>query len=178
VAVLKRYYRRSLINDERLVKVLHQHWRVVAIPILLSTFVVVLPIVILLTIFAYTWGKVILYLVLAGGLIAWVVYALPPLSRWYATSYAITTRKVMFREGLLDSSQRQIELVRVARTTVHQRGWDKLLRSGTIDLGDDHVLECIPQVARIDRLLNQLAATQTKKLTEQIQILNAMGYRV
>lgn len=174
----KRSYRRSLVEDERLVKVLRQHWRIVAIPLFLSALVVLVPIVMAVTIFKYTWGKVVLALFLVAGLVAWARYALPPLARWYAKSYAITTRRVVFREGLAHSSERQVDLVRVARTTVHRTLADKLMGSGTIDLGDGNVLERIPRVARINRLLNQLVATQTKDLTEQIQILNAMGYRV
>jgi hypothetical protein len=177
-AVLKRSYRRSLVNDELLVKVLHQHWRTVAIPIVFSALLMLVPILLLFTIYEHTLGRVAFYLVLIAGVIAWARYALPPLAHWYAKSYAITTRKVVFREGLTTSSQRQVELVRVSRTTVHRTVWDKLWRSGTIDLGDGHVLDGIPRATRIDKLLNQLVATQTKKLTEQIQILNTMGYRV
>lgn len=176
--MLKRSYRRSLVNDELLVKVLHEHWRVIAIPIICSVLLVLVPLLILFTIFEHAWGTVIFYVVLFAGLIGWCRFALPPLARWYSKSYAITTRKVVFREGVLDASQRQIDLVRVSRTTVRRSGWDKLLGAGTIDLGDGHVLDGIAHVGRIDKLLNQLVATQTKKLAEQIQILNAMGYRI
>lgn len=174
----KRSYKRSLVEDERLVKVLRQHWRVVAIPIVISALLLLAPMVLLVTIFEYTWGKVVLVLFLIAGLVVWARYAAPPLAWWYAKSYGITTRRVIFREGLTNSSERQVDLVRVARTTVHRTLMDKLMGSGTIDLGEGNVLEGIPRVARINRLLNQLVAAQTKDLTEQIQILSAMGYRV
>jgi len=176
--VSKRSYRRSLVEDELLVKVLRQHWRVVAIPMLISVLLLLAPILMLVTIFEYTWGKVVLALFVIAGLVVWGRYAAPPLARWYAKSYGITTRRVVFREGLTNSSEKQVDLVRVARTTVHRTLMDKLMGSGTIDLGEGNVLEGIPRVARINRLLNQLVVTQTKPLTEQIQILSAMGYRV
>lgn len=176
--MLKGSYRRGLVNDERLVKVLHHHWSVIALPIAFAALLVVALLTILFTIFDNTLGKVLFYLLLIVGVIAWCRFALPSIVRWYTKSYAITTRKVLFRDGIFNRSQVQIDLVRVARTTVHRSGWDNLLGSGTIDLGEGFVLKRIPKVQKMDQLLNQLVATQTEKLAQQIQILNTMGYKV
>src|SRR5262245_21725429 len=97
--VLKRSYKPHLINEEVLVKCMHQHWRVIARPIIYTVLLVVPLLLILITSFYSPWGRALFGLIAIGGLAAWAWFALPSLARWYTTSYAVTSRRVLFQEG-------------------------------------------------------------------------------
>src|SRR5262249_23565505 len=132
---------------------------------------------ILVTIFDGTPGKVLFWAVVILGVPAWCWYALPRLMRWYAKSYAITTRRILFRDGMFRAADSQVELVGVNNRKVQRSLWDTLFRSGTIDLGGGHLLENVPGVSRVDQLIGQLVAHQTEPSLVITQRLRELGYR-
>ncbi len=174
--MLRRSYKRRLINDEALVKCMHQHWIVVALPVIYTILLVAPLVAILVTIFDSTWGRVLFVIVLIGGLAVWARYALPPLARWYTTSYAVTSRRVLFRKGVLNKNDEQVELRGVSNPMLSRRWWDVVLGTGTIDLGADQSMTWVPHASSISHLVRQLAAEQSKDTLELARTLRSMGY--
>lgn len=174
--MLRRYYKHRLIENELLVVIIHEHWRKIALP-MVYTLVLASPLLVMtLTIADTSWGRwaLLVTAVLAFG--AWSWLALPRLVRWYIKSYAVTTRRVLFREGLSDTVENQVELVGVASPSLRRSWLDILCRSGTIDLGGGHVLDQVRAALKHERLINQLAANQQRSAMELAQLLRGMGY--
>lgn len=174
--MLRRYYRHRLIENELLVVIIHEHWRKIALPILYTLLLASPLLVLAFTIADTSWGRWVLLVAAVLALGAWSWFALPKLTRWYAKSYAVTTRRVLFREGLSDTVESQVELVGVASPSLRRSRLDVLWRSGTIDLGGGHVLERIRGALKHERLINQLAANQQRSVMELTQLLRGMGY--
>jgi membrane protein YdbS with pleckstrin-like domain len=174
--VLRRSYKRRLISGEVLVKCVHQHWRVITLPIIYTVLVAAPLITLLVTVFDGSWGGLLFGLVALVGLIVWSRFALPSLVRWYAASYAVTSRRVLFREGVLHRHYEQVELLGVNNPELDRSGWDLVFGTGTINLGSGRVMRRVPRVVRIEQLISQLAANQTKDVIEMTRLLRNMGY--
>jgi hypothetical protein len=174
--VLRRSYKRRLISDEVLVKCVHEHWRAITLPVIYTVVLAVPPLLILGTLFDSTWGRAFFGLVAIVSLAAWVWFALPSLMRWYAVSYAVTSRRVLFREGVFRRRYQQIDLVGVNNPVLDRSGWDLLFGTGTINLGGGHLMKRVPRVVKIEQLISQLAANQTKDVMELSRLLRNMGY--
>jgi hypothetical protein len=155
---------------------MHAHWRVIVRPILLTLLYVIPLLLILFTIFDTAFGQVLFWLFLIAGFGAWCWLALPRLVRWYARSYAVTTRRVLFRDGVVNAQYRQVELLAVANPKMDRAGLDVLFGTGNIDLGDDRVMHRVPRVVSLERLISQLAANQSKSVLELTHLLRSMGY--
>lgn len=174
--MLRRSYKRRLISDEVLVKCVHEHWRAILRPIVYTVLLSVPPLLIFGTLFDSTWGRALFGLVAVVDLAVWARFALPSLMRWYAASYAVTSRRVLFREGVLNRRYEHIDLVGVNNPVLDRSGWDLLYGTGTINLGGGHVMKRVPRVLRIERLISQLAANQTKDVMELSRLLRNLGY--
>jgi hypothetical protein len=174
--VLRGSYRRRLLDDEVLVKCMHQHWRVVTIPLLYSVLFVAILLLILVTMLDSSVGLVLLGLAVLVGLAAWCSFAMPPLVRWYSASYAVTSRRVLSRVGVFSRRYEQLDLAVVANPVLRRQGLDLLFGTGTIDLGDGHLMQRIPRVVRMEQLVSQLAANQKKPVEELTHLLRTMGY--
>lgn len=136
-----------------------------------------MPLLLILgTLFDSPWGRALFGIVAIVGLAAWVWFALPSLMRWYAASYAVTSRRVLFREGVFRRRYQQIDLVGVNNPVLDRSGWDLLFGTGTLNLGGGLSMKRVPRVAKIERLISQLAANQTKDLVELSRLLRNMGY--
>jgi len=174
--MLRRSYRRRLIKDELLVKCNHQHWRVITLPLSCTLLVLAAPVVIAATVLDRPWGRVLFGLAVVVGPVLWVWRALAPLARWYTESFAVTSRRVLFREGIVRRRYHQIDLVGVTNPELERSGWDLLFGTGTLHLSGDRLMRQVPRVARIERLITQLAANQTKDFMELSRLLKSMGY--
>lgn len=174
--MLRRSYKRRLISDEVLVKCVHEHWRAITLPIIYTVLLTAVPLFILAMLFGSDWGWTIFAVVAILGLATWSWFALPPIMRWYAVSYAVTSRRVLFREGVVHRRYQQIDLVGVNNPVLDRSGWDLLFGTGTLNLGGGQVMKRVPRAVKIERLVSQLAANQTKDVIELSRLLKNMGY--
>jgi membrane protein YdbS with pleckstrin-like domain len=127
------YPRRLLLDDEEIVLDLHPHWRRIAVPVL------ALPVVAGVGAYvagigpdssAYRLGVLVVAMVLLA------LVSLRRLSRWHATRYVVTTRRVIIRSGGRRRSGRDVALHRVTGIALDRGMADRLFRSG------DLILEC------------------------------------
>jgi uncharacterized membrane protein YdbT with pleckstrin-like domain len=97
---------------------------------------------------------VVVALVLALYLVA------RPLLRWRTTHYVITTHRVLYRDGVLARSGRDIGLSRITDVSFRQSLWDRVVNSGTVTIetaGEGAtVLSSLPDCVEVQQLLNQL----------------------
>ncbi|MBB3084790.1 PH domain-containing protein [Geodermatophilus sabuli] len=155
------YPDKLLADDEEVVRHLHPHWLTISWPI----------VAFLLVVGAATFAAALVpdgaqqgavRMAIAGvalALLAWSV--LVPLLRWRTTHYVITTHRLLFRQGVLARSGRDIGLSRITDVSYRQTLWERLINSGTLTIesaGDSGatVLRRIPDSDGVQQLLNHM----------------------
>ncbi|MGY2080202.1 PH domain-containing protein [Modestobacter sp. SYSU DS0657] len=155
------YPDKVLGEGEEVVAHLHPHWLTVLRPIVLFLVLVGLA----------SFGAALvpageqqtlwrLVVVGAAAVLALVLVAVP-LLRWRTTHYVITTRRLLYRTGVLARSGRDIGLSRITDVSYRQSLLDRVLRSGTVSIetageGGPTVFSAVPDSEGVQQLLNQL----------------------
>ncbi len=133
---------RRLAGDETVLVALRPHWNTLLAPLVLAM------------VFAAAAGFA--YAALPAGLAltsiaiavaGWVVVGLPRVLRRWATSYLVTTERVIVRSGVLRRAGSEIPLTRINDVQFHQALTGRLLGHGTIRIvtdGPTRVLEDVP----------------------------------
>jgi uncharacterized membrane protein YdbT with pleckstrin-like domain len=88
---------------------------------------------------------------------------LAPFLRWWTTTYALTTRRLSLRWGVLSRHGRDVPLHRVVDVAVERSALQRVLGSGTIRVGtageeEPIVLRDLPQARRLHAALTRLSA--------------------
>lgn len=143
---------KRLAPGERVYHHLHRHWRALAgsVVVLLLTCGVAGFLAAMSPVAALRWVVV----VLAAAVVVW--WVVRPFLRWLTTTYTITDRRILLREGVLSRSGRDIPLGRVTdvafRNTLLQRmfGCGTLLVESASELGQV-VLADVPSVEVVQR---------------------------
>ena len=87
------------------------------------------------------------------ALAAWVLlgYCLPRVMTWHATTYTLTSQRLIARYGMLRRRDQQVSLATVRNVVIHQSLLQRVLRSGNISLDTGHpnsaVFPDVPEVA-------------------------------
>lgn len=87
------------------------------------------------------------------ALAAWVLlgYCLPRVMTWHATTYTLTSQRLIARYGMLRRRDQQVSLATVRNVVIHQSLLQRVLRSGNISLDTGYpnsaVLPDVPEVA-------------------------------
>ena len=152
---------RSLAVGEVSVKMLHPHWKTLALPVLLA-FVVVAVLLVGEVLIPQSAAAGIERLVL--GLVAIVLlmwWLMLPILTWRTTVYELTNRRMRLRDGILTRNGRDIPLSRITDVSFRKGVLDRLLGSGTlvVESAGEHgelALTEIPHVERVSALLFQL----------------------
>ena len=153
----------SLTGAERVVLATRPHPKVLARP--------ALAVVVLVPTASFLLGRVpeggaqaALRLIVGGLALALVaLVAGQPLVRWATTSYELTDRRLLVREGLRRRPVRHLELDRVTRVRAATGGLaDRLLRCGTLVVDSAYdgrrlLLHDVPDVAEVQRRVAELA---------------------
>jgi len=99
-------------------------------------------------IYGVIWG---IWLVIVGGLTLW------PLLTWLTTHFVVTSRRVMFRHGVLTRSGIDIPLARINSVEFRDKLLERMFRTGTliIESASQDPLEfyCIPRLREVHSLL-------------------------
>ena len=159
---------RSLAVGEESVKILHPHWKTLAVPVLLA-FVVVAVLLVGEVLIPASNAAAIERLVLAVVAIAllmwWLMY---PILAWRTTAYELTTRRLRLRDGIVTRNGRDIPLSRITDVSFRKGVLDRLLGSGTlvVESAGEHgelTLTEIPHVERVSALLFQLVEDERRR---------------
>jgi uncharacterized membrane protein YdbT with pleckstrin-like domain len=155
----------SLAVGEEPVEILHQHWKTLVVPVLL-TFVVVAALLVGEVLIPGGRLAVIERLVLAAVAVVllmwWLMY---PVLRWRTTVYELTTRRMRLRDGIVTRHGRDIPLSRITDVSFRKGLLDRLLGCGTlvVESAGEHgeiALTEIPHVERVSSLLFQLVENE------------------
>lgn len=143
---------KRLAPGEQIYHQLHPHWQVLAGPVLL--FVVCVGVTgFLAALLPEAWMGLA---VAAVALLVVLIWVLRPFLRWYATTYTLTDRRVLIRQGILTQSGRDIPLARVTDVAFKRTLWQRMLRTGTLILESageqgQAVLTNVPSVETVQR---------------------------
>lgn len=149
---------RLLADDEKLVLVLRRHVKVLFVPVLI------------LVLAAAAFGASFL---LPGGPWSWIVvgaiallvlvrYTLWPVLVWANTTYAVTTRRLVIRTGVLNRSGHDMPLSRLNDVSFSHNLFERMLGCGTlvVESGGEQgqlTLHDVPKVELVQRTLNRLS---------------------
>jgi uncharacterized membrane protein YdbT with pleckstrin-like domain len=157
-----------LISEERVVMHLHPHWKAMVRPV--AILIVILAAIISTWIFLNS--NILLLVVAALGLIAFIVFCLWPFMKWRTTHYVFTTERIIMREGVFSRDGRDIPLDRVNDVSFHHSFFERLLGTGVlvIESAGEHgqvALKEIPHVERVQSQLYQLVDDDTENRNER-----------
>jgi membrane protein YdbS with pleckstrin-like domain len=150
---------RLLADDEKLVLVLRRHIKVLLGPILLFVLGLVA-----LGLTAWLSGAQPIALIVVGVIVVVVLirWALWPFLVWYNTVYAITTRRLILRNGVLNRSGHDMPLSRLNDVSFSHNLLERMLGCGTlvVESGGEMgqlKLDDVPKVELVQRTLYRLA---------------------
>lgn len=103
-------------------------------------------------------GYLLLAALIAMVLIVWV---LAPFFRWRTSTYTITSRRVITRQGILNRSGHDVPLAKITDVSYQRSLADRLLGCGTLHLrtaadGQTLTLPDVPDVEKVQLMLTEL----------------------
>jgi uncharacterized membrane protein YdbT with pleckstrin-like domain len=153
---------RLLAEDETLVLVLRRHVKVLFVPFLIFV-VVAAATAAILVLTAGTGGQTIIWIVVgvvaAVILVRWVLW---PFLVWRYTIHAITTRRLILRNGVFNRQGHDMPLSRLNDVSFQHTVWERMLGCGTLvveSAGErgQLMLKDIPKVELVQRTLYRLS---------------------
>jgi membrane protein YdbS with pleckstrin-like domain len=145
---------RLLADDEELILAFRPHWRSLIGPVGIVVTTVVAA-WLLASITSLAWWTIPL---LAGfAIVGWVIV---PVVRWYTTSFILTDRRLITREGALMRRGHDVPLSRIRDVSVSRGVLERLVGSGTlaVEYAGERELEIpdVPEIEAVQRKLNEL----------------------
>lgn len=162
---------RLLADDERLVLVLRRHVKVLTWP-LLVVLLVIAAIAVPAALTDGGWPKwlwIVVAVVAAVVLLIWVVW---PVIVWRTTVYAVTTRRLIMREGVFGRSGHDMPLSRLNDVSFQHSVVERMLGAGTLmveSAGErgQLTLTDIPKVELVQRTLYRLSEDLTPRAADR-----------
>ena len=153
---------RLLADDETLVLVLRRHWKVLAGPVaVLALVVAAVGVPALLTDVSDwpAWLWIVVAVIAAAVLLRWFVW---PLVVWRTTLYAVTSRRLILREGVFARAGHDMPLSRLNDVSFQHTFVERLLGCGSLmveSAGErgQLTLTDIPKVELVQRTLYRLS---------------------
>ena len=164
------YPDKLLADDEEVVRHLHPHWLTLFWPVVWLLVIVGLASFGVAVIPAGRQQGLLRLVVLAVAVLLLLVVVLPRFLRWLTTHYVITTHRLLFREGVLSRSGRDIALSRITDVSFETGILDRILGSGTLvvespgEHGQVRLTE-IPHVEHLQATLFQLVEEERVRAT-------------
>jgi uncharacterized membrane protein YdbT with pleckstrin-like domain len=165
------YPDKLLAEDEEIVRHLHPHWLTVFWPVVRF----------LLIVGAASFGAALIppsaqqgtlrLVVLGLAVVLVLITVVVPLLRWRTTHYVVTTHRLLFREGIVARSGRDLGLSRITDVSYTQTLWERIIKSGTITIqsAGEHatVLTRIPDSDGVQQLLNHMVEEDADRRAQE-----------
>lgn len=157
------YPEKLLGDDEEVVLDLHQHWKILFLPIIKALLVVGAA--------SYLYSRfdnaAVHYLVLAAAVILLAWGSFWPYLKWVTTQYVVTNKRVVIRSGVFSREGRDVPLSRVNDVSFHHDLLDRMLGCGTITVESagergQVVLSEVPHVEDVQRQIYRLAEVEER----------------
>ncbi|WP_020576847.1 PH domain-containing protein [Actinopolymorpha alba] len=148
-------------EDEQLVMSMRTHWKIMIGPVLLLLCTAAAAVVLVALIPAGEYQQwVQLGIVVLAGL-AVLIYSVWPFLNWIASTYAVTDRRLITRQGVITRTGRDIPLTRVNDVSSERGLIDRLLGCGTLVIwsaGEQGkvTLPDVPHVEDVQRMISEL----------------------
>src|SRR5512141_349126 len=125
--------RRLLIEGEELVLALRPHWIALVLPSIVPLLVVVGSVLAL----GYapndgTGRSVVVWGALVVGIAIFVWYPLRAFVAWATSNFAVTTDRIIHREGFIAKRSMEIPLEAINDVRFEQGIWDRIVGAGTL----------------------------------------------
>ena len=159
----------SLTQDERLVLLLHPHWKTLIRPFLVAVIVIVIALIAEVLIPSNSAAAVERLVVAAVAILAVMLWLIVPVLRWRTTTYELTTRRMRVRSGVVTRHGRDIPLARINDVSFEKGLLDRLLCSGrlVVESAGEHgqiLLDDIPRVEFTQATLFRLVEEEQRRL--------------
>jgi uncharacterized membrane protein YdbT with pleckstrin-like domain len=166
------YPDKLLADDEEVVRHLHPHWLTVFWPVVRFLLVVGVASFAAAAVPAGQQQGLFRLLVVALAVVLLLATVLVPVLRWRTTHYVITTHRLLFREGILARSGRDIGLSRITDVSYTQSLWERIVNSGTLTIesaGDSGatVLQRIPDSDGVQQLLAHMVEEDADRRAQE-----------
>jgi uncharacterized membrane protein YdbT with pleckstrin-like domain len=159
----------SLTQDERLVLLLHPHWKTLIRPFAVAVIVIVIALIAEVLIPPNSAAAVERLVVAAVAILAVMLWLIVPVLRWRTTTYELTTRRMRVRSGIVTRHGRDIPLARINDVSFEKGLLDRLLGSGrlVVESAGEHgqiLLNDIPRVEFTQATLFRLVEEEQRRL--------------
>jgi membrane protein YdbS with pleckstrin-like domain len=147
--------------DERVVLSMRTHWKVTVVPVVLLLLTVAAAVTIVVLIPPGQYQQPVRIAVAVLALLGVCVYSLWPLLNWLASTYVLTDRRLITRQGVFTRTGRDIPLTRINDVSSERDVLDRILRCGTLvvwSAGEQGkiVLHDVPRVETVQRTIAEL----------------------
>ena len=159
----------SLTQDERLVLLLHPHWKTLIRPFAVAVLVIAIALIAEVLIPSNSAAAVERLVVAAVAILAVMLWLIVPVLRWRTTTYELTTRRMRVRSGIVTRHGRDIPLARINDVSFEKGLLDRLLGSGrlVVESAGEHgqiLLDDIPRVEFTQATLFRLVEEEQRRL--------------
>jgi uncharacterized membrane protein YdbT with pleckstrin-like domain len=165
------YPDKLLAEDEEIVRHLHPHWLTVFWPVVRFLLIVGVASFGAALIPPSAQQGTLRLLVLGLAVVLVLITVVVPLLRWRTTHYVITTHRLLFREGIVARSGRDLGLSRITDVSYTQTLWERIINSGTITIqsAGEHatVLTRIPDSDGVQQLLNHMVEEDADRRAQE-----------
>jgi uncharacterized membrane protein YdbT with pleckstrin-like domain len=165
------YPDKLLAEDEEIVRHLHPHWLTVFWPVVRFLLIVGVASFGAALIPLSAQQGTLRLLVLGLAVVLVLITVVVPLLRWRTTHYVITTHRLLFREGIVARSGRDLGLSRITDVSYTQTLWERIIKSGTITIqsAGEHatVLTRIPDSDGVQQLLNHMVEEDADRRAQE-----------
>lgn len=148
----------SLTEDEEIVLEFHPHWSTLVGMIFWAVVTVIVAGVAIFFIPAGSAQTLVRLIIAVVGVLVILVVGLVPFLRWVTTSYTLTNRRFVMRQGILSRSHRDIPLTRVNDVSFQQNLVQRMMGTGAliVESGGEHGQLVLKSIPRIEYTQNQL----------------------
>jgi len=159
----------SSAGDERLVLLLHPHWKTLIRPILIAALVVAVVLIAEVLIPGGSGAVAARGAVGVAAVLVLMLLLIVPLLRWRTTTYELTTKRLRTRYGIVTRRGRDIPLTRISDVSFEKGLLDRLLGAGrlVVESAGEHgqiVLTDIPHVEDVQATLFRLVEDEQRRL--------------
>ena len=151
------YPEKLLAPDEKIQFETRPHWRGLFVP----------AIVLLATVFVMTWvmswivsnisgWEFLRWIVIAGGVLVLVLWAIVPFLRWLTTDYVFTDRRIIVRSGIITRQGKDMPLAKINNVSFFVPMMGRILNYGGLVIqsageNDGLTIRDVPDVEDIQR---------------------------
>lgn len=126
--------RKLLTSDEELVLDLRPHWIALVGPVLVTILILAawFYLIVLDNLPEGDTGKILTWVLLAGGVVLFIVYPLRHFISWVTSHFVVTNERVIHRQGLVAKSSMEVPLDRINDVRFNQSVFERMVGAGDL----------------------------------------------